>query len=90
VETPYVRPGETLILDLWIRAARPATIRNHPYTIRSRSVEPENAPWLAEEDRVQILAASTLSRYLPYVIVFAVTAALLALDIWLASTGGLS
>jgi hypothetical protein len=90
VETPFIRPGETLILDLWIRAARPATIRNHPFTVRSRSVEREDAPWLAEEDRIQILAASSLSRYLPYVIVFAVTAAMLALVVWLASAGALS
>jgi hypothetical protein len=90
VETPAIRPGETVAVALGVRAIRASDVRNYPFSIHSRSVELEDAPWVVEESSARILAATGLLRYLPYVIVFAVTAALLILVVWLASSGGLS
>jgi hypothetical protein len=88
-ETPFVRPGESLALELVVRAARPGRVRHYPFSVSSRSVEQDGAPWVQEEGSVHIRAATGLRRFLPYVIVLAVTAVLLVLVVWLASTGGL-
>lgn len=90
VETPFIRPAETVEVDLQVRALKPGQVQRYPFSIRSRSIEPEDAPWVVEEGSVQIAAATGLSRYLPYLIVFAVTVVLLILVVWLANTSGLS
>jgi len=90
VETPFVRPGETLAVDLLISAVSASKTRHYPFHVGSRSVEQGGASWLLEESSVRILAATGLRRYLPYLIVFAVAAAILVLVVWLAFTNGLS
>jgi hypothetical protein len=89
VETPSVRPDETMAVALVVRAIRASEVRTYPFSIHSRSIELEDAPWVVEESSARILAATGLFRYFPYLIVFAVTAALLILVVWLASSGGL-
>ena len=89
VETPSVRPGETVALALVVRAIKASEVRDYAFSIHSRSVELQDAPWVVEESSARILATTGLLRYLPYLIVFAVTAALLILVVWLASGGGL-
>jgi hypothetical protein len=90
VETPFVRPAETVDLDLEVRALKPGEARLYPFSISSRAIEVEDAPWVVEEGTVQISAASGLSRYLPYVIVLVITAVLLILVVSMASGNGLS
>ena len=89
VETPFAEPGETQVVDLLVRAIKPGTARQYAFSVRSRSIELEEAPWVVEEARVQISSAGGLARYLPYLFVLFVTAAILMLLVWLAVAGSL-
>jgi hypothetical protein len=90
VETPYVAPGETLGVALAIRFTVFGQSQQCPFRIVSRSAEMQEAVPVVEESSVQMAGGFWALRYLPYLVILAVAAALLLLTFWLAHTGVLA
>jgi hypothetical protein len=90
VQTPFVQPGETLAIDLLIKAVTSDKSRHRLFRVFSCSVEQENGPLVVEECSVQIGGGFWTRRYLPYLIIAAAAIAILLLAFWLGSTGVLA
>jgi hypothetical protein len=100
VLTPSVLPGETLGIDLRIRAAGSARSRHasggarqggnsqdRPFRVISRSVEQEGGAAVVEEGTVQVLGGFWAHPFWPYVLIVASALALVVLAYWLTSGG---
>ena len=88
--TPFVEPDQTLALELTIdparvRAPQPIEV---PFQVMSRSLDQENAPWVAENGIITV-AHTGLGRYLPLIIAVAGVVLLIILSVLLCSSTGL-
>lgn len=90
VQTPYVKPGAGLAVDLLVSLVQAAASADHTFQVISRSVEDQAAPDVIAEGHVRIARPSWFRRWLPYALILVVTAGILAFAVWLASTGVLS
>ena len=86
-ETPSVRPGYTLAVDMVLRSVGSHEHRVRPFRVVSRSVSGTEAPLVIEEGTVEIRGGFWARRFLPPAALLAAGAALLALVAGLASTG---
>lgn len=86
-ETPYVRPGETLAIDLVVKTTFADRPRQASFRILSRSVEQEEAPFVVENGLVRIGGGIWGHRYLPYLAVLATGVVGLILALWLSANG---
>lgn len=87
VQTPFVEPGETLAVDLFIRPVKSRQDEFYPFKVLSRSVEQEEAPLVIEEGSVQIAGASRFRRYSPYLLILVIAVVILFFAFFLASAG---
>jgi hypothetical protein len=100
VQTPVVLPGESLSIDLAIKATgstrpprssgearRGGQGQDRPFQVFSRSVEQEQGPAVVEEGVVQIRGGFWTHPFLPYAVILVSALALLAFAFWLASGG---
>lgn len=88
--TPFVEPDQTLALELTIdparvRAPQPIEV---PFQVMSRSLDQENAPWVAENGIITV-AHTGLGRYLPLIIAATGIVLLIILSVLLCSSTGL-
>jgi hypothetical protein len=90
VQTPFVQPGETLAIGLFMKVATSDKSQHRLFNVLSCSVEQESAPVAVEEGSVQIGGGFWTRRFLPYLIIAATAIAILLLAFWLANTGGLA
>jgi len=86
-ETPFVRPGETLAVDLVVKTAFTARPQQRSFRIVSRCIEQEGTALTVEEGLVRIGGGIWGHRYLPYLAVLATGAVILLLAIWLSASG---
>ena len=89
-QTPYVQPGESLAVELFVRSALPTSNQEYTYEVISRSADQEAAPLVAKESSIRIKGGFWARRFLPYVLIGAIAVALLILVYWLASSGVLA
>lgn len=89
-ETPSLAPGEALTVDLLIRSASSSKDQHHTFEVVSRSVEGEEAPWVAAEGSVRIRGGFWARRFLPQFIIVALAVLALLLTAWGASAGVLA
>jgi len=88
--TPVVEPDQTLTLELTIdparvRAPQPIEV---PFQVMSRSLDQENAAWVAENGVITVVHTG-LGRYLPLIISVVGIVLLIILSVLLCSTTGL-
>jgi hypothetical protein len=86
-ETPSVRPGYTLAVDLVLRSVGSHEHQVRPFRVVSRSRDGTKAPLVIEEGNVEIRGGFWARRVLPLAILITAGAALLVLVAGLASTG---
>lgn len=86
-ETPAVRPGETLAVDLLIHAAPQSRGRACSFRLVTRSAEEADAPLVAAEGSVQVGGGFWSHRSLSFAVILAIAIALLLLAAWLAAQG---
>ena len=86
-ETPSVRPGFTLAVDMVLRSVGSHEHGVRPFRVVSRSVSGTEASLVIEEGSVEIRGGFWARRFLPHAALIAAGAALLALVAGLASTG---
>jgi hypothetical protein len=86
-ETPAVRPGETLAVDVLIRAAPRSRGRACSFRLVTRSAEEAGAPLVAAEGSVQVGGGFWSRRSLSFAVILAIAMALLLLAAWLAAQG---
>jgi len=53
-ETPYIKPSESLMVDMVITALHPYRTKRYNFTVTTRSVEQEEAPIVAEAGEIEI------------------------------------
>ena len=74
VQSPFVEPGETCMVELHIEPVR--VLQPQPmdcaFKIMSRSVEQQDAPWTTDEWTVRVDSLAALSRNTPLLIVLGV------------------
>jgi hypothetical protein len=90
VQTPYVEPGETLLIDLFIDPLKFHTQAiSYPFQVMSRSMEQADAAWVKDEWTVRVDSLSSLSRNTPLLIVLSVViiVLILAVAFCVSSTG---
>jgi hypothetical protein len=87
VQTPFVQPGETLAVDLIIRANRAGRGRPYPFSVISRSIEQENTPLVVTEGSTPLGGGFWTRRFMPYTVIFAAAIALVGVAFWLANAG---
>jgi hypothetical protein len=90
VQTPFIQPGETLAVDLLIKAMTSGKSQHRLFQVFSSSVEQENAPLVVEEGSVQIGGGFWTRRVLPYLLIAAAAITILLLAFWLANIGVLA
>jgi hypothetical protein len=90
VQTPVVRPGESLKLDLLVKPIKARSDQLYSLSIRSRSLEQEDAAVITEEWAGQIKGVGGMRRFHPYLLIVALSILILLLAFWLASLGILS
>ncbi len=71
VETPYVEPGDILILDLQVSPENPYKAQRVPLTLRSRSLEIDGVPAETTETVVQITGLTPFQKYGPFLLLTA-------------------
>lgn len=86
-ETPSVRPGYTLAVDLVLRSAGSHEHQVRPFQVVSRSVSGPDAPLVIKDGDIEIRGGFWARRFLPRVVLLVVAAALLALTAGLATAG---
>lgn len=86
-ETPAVRPGETLAVDLLIRAAPQSRGRTCSFRLVTRSAEEADAPLVDAEGSVQVGGGFWSHRSLSFAVILAIAIALLLLAAWMAAQG---
>jgi hypothetical protein len=86
-ETPSVRPGYTLAVDLVLRSAGSHEHQVRPFQVVSRSVSGPDAPLVIKEGDIEIRGGFWARRFLPRAVLLVVAAALLALAAGLATAG---
>ena len=90
VQTPFIQPGETLAVDLFIKAMTSGKSQYRLFQVFSSSVEQENAPLVVEEGSVQIGGGFWTRRVLPYLLIAAAAITILLLAFWLTNIGVLA
>jgi hypothetical protein len=78
VETPFVEPGETLVIDLSIDPDDPYQTQTYPFVVESWSLEQREGSLIIEESSVQIVKPTFLQRYSPFMVT-----TIVAVAIWL-------
>ncbi|MFP4345109.1 MAG: hypothetical protein ACLFU8_10480 [Anaerolineales bacterium] len=68
VETPFVEPGGVLTLDLLVQPENPYRPQHVPFTLRSRSLEWEGAPVVAEETLVRLAGLTPFQKFGPFIL----------------------
>ena len=86
-QTPVVEAGETLTVDLIIRSRGRARNRQHDFRVFSRPIDDPSAPLTVDNQRIQILGVRWWRWVWPFVLVFAITAGVLAVVFQLANGG---
>lgn len=86
-ETPSVRPGYTLALDLVLRSVGSHEHQVRPFQVISRPVSGPDVPMVIEEGDIEIRGGFWARRFLPQAVLLVVAAALLALAAGLATAG---
>ena len=89
-ETPYVRPGETLVVDVLVRAAPQSRGRLCSFRLVTRSAEVPGAPLVVQEGSVQVAGGFWSHPFLSYAVILAIAAVLVLLAAWLAAQGFLA
>ncbi len=69
-ETPYIEPGKSLTVDLWIEPIRPRRTRRYDFTVTARSVEQDDAPLVVEHGDLEIEQRMTIVRMVSYLTTF--------------------
>lgn len=85
VETPFVQPGQTLAVDLFIDPLRPHDAETYFFTIKSRSLEQPEGPVVTEEGSIQIIGSTFFERYSPFLIALGFAALAIGLSMFLFS-----
>ncbi len=68
-QMPFVHPGKTLTIDMFVTPKNPYKDRLVPYKLISRSTEQTDAPVLVTEDTIHITGFGPLKRYGPFLVV---------------------
>jgi hypothetical protein len=82
-----VEPGETLTVDLIVRASGRARNRRHDFRVFSRSIDDPNAPLTVDNQRIRILGVGWWRWVWPFALVSVIAAAILAVVLQLANSG---
>lgn len=85
VQTPFLKPGETLALDLTVRSVRAGEGRDQPFRVISRCTEQADAAPVAQEGWVHITGGFLARPLLPDLVVVATAIGLLLAVYWLVS-----
>jgi hypothetical protein len=76
VRTPFVEPGETLMINLFIDPDNPYQTRTYPFVVESWSLEQPEGSLIVEEGSVQIVKPTFLQLYSPFLVTVIVAAAI--------------
>jgi hypothetical protein len=76
VETPFVEPGGTLVIDLSIDADNPYRSQTYPFVVESWALEQREDSLIVEESSVPIVKPTFLQRYSPFMVTVIVAAAI--------------
>ena len=82
-----MEPGETLTVDLIIRASGRARNRQHDFRVFSRPIDDPSVPLTVDTLRIQILGVRWWRWVWPFVLLFAIAAGVLAVVLQLANSG---
>lgn len=70
--TPFVEPGETLMVDFMVNPIKSYQSQYHPITLLSRSVEQKEAAVMGEDANIHMVRPSWLRRFFPYLVVLSI------------------
>ena len=87
VETPFVEPGETLVVGLSIDPDDPHQTQTYPFVVESWPLEQPEGSLIVEESSVQIVKLTFLQRYSPFLVTAIVAAAIWLLALAVIGTG---
>lgn len=86
-ETPALKPGESMLFELWIKTNQASSHMIRSFSLKSKPAGYEQSQVLSENGTVQIRGGFWSRRYTPQFLILATALVLLGLVYWFASIG---